>query len=176
MPAVRKKACQHPLLVMTNAIYSRKGVFLERKRIISGLHRESFSPGIGHTAPRQLRSPPGQTCLGLFLSQPSGSDTLSNQKSILFLPLKLHFMLLFLQTFVWKASSKKKSWLRSALVSCYTSLELKTAWNKLKRTKPGLCLPVSRYPGLVDAPGAFRGIVQRRQAWEFSRFTAKGQE
>lgn len=153
MPAVRKKECQHPLLVMTNAIYSRKGDFLETKRIISGLHRESLSPGIGHTAPRQLRSPPDQTCLGLFISQPSGSDTLSNQKSILFLPLKLHFMLLFLQMFVWKASSKKKkSWLRFALVYRYTSLELKTAWKKLKRTKPGTLSPCVQVPRACRCP------------------------
>lgn len=135
MSTARKKECQHPLLVMTNVIYSRKTFLGGGEGIISGLckaagKRESLSPGISHTAPQQLRSPLGQTCLELFISQPSGSAKFSNQKSIWFVPLKLHFLV--------KKNKTQKTQLtwQSVLFYHYTSLELKTAWNTLKWMKP----------------------------------------
>lgn len=47
---------------------------------------------------------------------------------------------------------KKKSWLRFALVYRYTSLELKTAWKKLKRTKPGTLSPCVQVPRACRCP------------------------
>lgn len=84
--------------------------------------------------------------------------------------------MLFLQTFVWKASSEKIADFEVCLV---LPLHLSGTEDSLKQVKMNkasrLCLPVSRYPGLVDVPGAFRGSVWRCQEWKISRFTAKGQ-
>lgn len=148
--------------------------------IISGLckaagKRESLSPGISHTAPQQLRSPLGQTCLELFISQPSGSAKFSNQKSIWFVPLKLHFLI------KKKKNQQKTQQKKPADLAVFFILPLYLSGTEdsLKHVKmneaSGLCFPVFSCPGLADAPGALRGSVWRYQDWNICTITAKGQ-